>query len=165
MDIQISHTFDCQGAMLWVMLRSPTFQDLLAEEAGIDREVLSDEALPGGRRLRVKVTARKELPAVAAKAVGTSRLSWVQEIRTYDADLRLTWKIKPNVIPDKIRAEGMMFIEGDGARATRTVRGEISVNVKFVGRQVERQIVSDLERSYERAAALAREWIAQGRYV
>lgn len=164
MDIKVMHTFECSGPALWVALRDPAFQEALAEAAEIDREVLEDLPIPGGRQQRIRVTARKTLPPVAAKAVGTERLSWVQVTRSRDAALRLDWAITPNVIPDRIRAEGLVRItELDGGRCQRLVSGVVEVNVPVVGRRIERQIQADLERSYERAYELLDRWIREGR--
>jgi len=160
MDIHVSQTFDCDAPILWVVLRDPAFQKLLSEAAEVDQELLADESVPGGRKIRSRITARKPLPAVAVRAIGTERLSWVQENQTQDVAFSMSWRITPNVIPDRIRAEGTMKVTQIGpGRCTRVIRGVVEVNVPVVRKRVERQILADLEKSYDRAYKLIVEWL------
>jgi len=160
MDIHVSQTFDCDAPLLWVVLRDPAFQRALSEAAQVDQEVLADDPVPGGRKLRIRVTARTPLPAVAVKALGTERLIWVQENCTQVVSFSMTWSITPNVIPDRIRAEGTMQVTQDSpGRCTRVVRGVVEVNIPVVGKRIERQILADLEKSYERAYKLIVDWL------
>ena len=164
MDIEVTHSFPCSGPALWVALRDPAFQEALAEAAAIDRELLEDRPIPGGREQRVRVTARGTLPPVAAKAVGTDRLSWIQRIRSRDAALHLDWQITPNVIPDRVRAEGSVRVTDlGGGRCERLISGVVEVSIPVIGRRIERQIQADLERSYQRAYELLSQWIREGR--
>ena len=62
---------------------------------------------------------------------------------------------------DKVDSRGTVrFAERDGA-VVRSVDGDVTVKITLLGGTVEKFIVSDVERSYEKAAEFTRYWLSK----
>lgn len=82
-------------------------------------------------------------PAVTA-VVDPAKLSWV-ESSTHDLVRRtVSYEVRPDHYPDRLRSSGTCVIEPSGAGCVRTVRGRVTVKALVVGGAVERAIVSGL---------------------
>ena len=135
------------------------FDAALSAEATVTREVLStrDEGNVQVRRLRF--TPHKELPGPIAKLIGSKKLVYEQENR-WDRDKGvMSWEVIPTVLPGKLSASGTFAILPDDYGCEQVVEGEITVNVRFIGGQIEKAIVDDVVKSYENTAAFCREWL------
>ena len=144
-------------AVAWDVFESDAFRDRLAEQTGLSSEVLErrDEGSVEVRRL--KFVSGNELPAIAAKALGSKRLSYEQINRFDLAKSRLDWTVSLPVLGERIRVEGSTLITPDGAGSRRVVDGEIEVKMRFIGGQIEKAVVGEFEKSMRRAVDLALE--------
>jgi hypothetical protein len=88
-------------------------------------------------------------PAVRA-LVDPNKMSWVTRTEVDAAGRRTRWEVVPEHYPDRLTAQGTYrFTDGPGGADSTAiaVEGDLKVHVPFVGRTVERVIVSGL-RSY-----------------
>jgi hypothetical protein len=160
MKLRIAHRFSCSARDYWNATRGPDFEAALSAGSEVDIEPLGVEERGGRRVERARVKPRRELPAVAAKAVGASRLSWVQETEFDDAALATRWSVTPDVLPGKVRCEGSSRVVDVPGGCERVIEGEIAVSIPFIGGTVEKHVMEQLEGSYDRAAELTRAFLA-----
>jgi hypothetical protein len=160
MKLRIAHRFPCSARDFWNATRGPDYEAALTAGSEVDLEALGVEERAGHRVERVRVKPRRELPAVAAKAVGSARLSWVQETEFDDAALGTRWRVTPDVLPGKVRCEGTSRIVDVPGGCERIIEGEIAVAIPLIGGTVEKHVLEQLQSSYDRAADLTRTFLA-----
>lgn len=157
MQIRIAHTFPCTPSEYWDATRAPGVDDEVRREAEVDITELSREDRGGGRTFeRTRVSPRKELPAIAQKALGAPKFTYVQEIESDPASLSTTWKVLPDVLPGKVQCSGRSRVVPHAAGCERIIEGEIKVNLPLVGGTVEKHVLDAIMRSYDRAADVIR---------
>lgn len=163
MEFEIRHLFGCEAATLWAILGDPAYQRQANDRAGIDTELLEDRpAGPGQRLVRVRVVPRQTLPPAMARAVGTDRLTYVQEQR-WRADTQLIqWSLHFDRLADRVRCRGQLAIlpRAQG-QCERLIRGELVVNVPLVGGMMEQKAIEGVRRSYDNTARVLEDWIRQ----
>lgn len=156
MEIRIAHRFPCSPQEYWDATHAPGVEDEMRREADVDHEVL-ERADRGATILeRARISPRKELPAVAQKALGVARFSYVQEVELDNTQLTTRWKVLPDVMRDKVRCEGTSRVVATPDGCERIIEGEIKVGVPFIGGTIEKHIVEMIGKSYDRAADVVR---------
>lgn len=160
MQFRISHRFPVSPRAYWDGTRDPDLDQRMAEAGEIDVQVL--ERQREGTRLveRLRVSPRQELPGLAQKALGTSRFSYVQVVESDDADMRTTWQVLPDVLADKVSCRGTSRVVEAAGGCERVIDGEIKVAVPLVGSSIEKVVLEQLQRSYDRAADVIRRHLA-----
>jgi hypothetical protein len=156
MEIRIAHRFPVAPRAYWEGTRGPELEAEMAREGEVDMQVLERRRTPPTAFDRVRVSPRKELPALAQKALGVARLSYVQEITANDDTMTTTWRVVPDVLPDKVRCGGTSRVVPAPGGCERIIEGEIKVSIPLVGGAVEKIVLEQIERSYERAAEVIR---------
>jgi len=136
------------------------YDKMLGKAAGVSREMLWDRQEGASRRWRMKFTPDQELPALVAKAIGTTRLVYEQESEL-TPERTLKWQVYPTVVPDKVTARGTMVARQAGAGVERLVDGEIAVRIPLVGGRIERAIHQSVLDSYERAYEVSLRWLEE----
>lgn len=102
----------------------------------------------GARQVRIRYTAKLDLPAIATTFVDPSKLSFV-ETSTVDPDGNSPFTITPDFYKDLLRCSGTMTIRSTGDDSCeRIIAGDLGINLGWKGKllegQVERLIVSGL---------------------
>ena len=72
---------------------------------------------------------------------------------------RGTWKTISSLLTDKVDTKGSIAFAERGGAVERVVDGEIKVAIFGLGSIVEKFIVADVEKSYEKAAEFTQKWI------
>ncbi|MES2640020.1 MAG: DUF2505 domain-containing protein [Myxococcota bacterium] len=156
MQIRISHHFAVSPRVYWDGTREPELDEKIAAASDIDVEVI-ERRRDGSRTYdELRVSPRKELPALAQRALGTSRFSYVQIVEADDDTMTTTWKVLSDVIPDKVRCEGTSRVIPAPDGCERIIEGEIKVSIPLVGGAIEKVVLEQLERSYERSYEVIR---------
>lgn len=156
MEIRISHSFPCAPRAYWDLAWDPELEREIRAAAEVDFTVL-EERVEGARAFsRTRVAPRRELPLVAQKALGQARLSYVQEIDQDNDALTTRWRVVPDVLTEKVRCQGSSRVVPSAGGCERIIEGAIDVSIPLVGGAVERVILGEIERSYERAAEVIR---------
>lgn len=161
MQFEFRHVFPCEADVLWEILADSRYQDEANDRAGVDKQILEDRpTAPGQRLVRVRVLPRRTLPPAMARALGTDRLSYVQEQRWRMDTRTMKWVVIPDVLPERVRCKGDFTV---GARARgeceRVITGELSIGVPLLGGRMEQKAVEDLRASYELTAQVLGEWV------
>jgi hypothetical protein len=149
-------------ATCWEIFESDAFRERLQERARLKQKILEERTEGGITFKKIRTEPERELPAVAAKLLGASKLSYVQSNRLDVANNRLDWTVQMDVMSDRVEVKGQTRVEplpSGGCR--RVVDGEINVRVRLVGGQIEKAVVAEFEKSMERAVEIARELIRE----
>jgi|HubBroStandDraft_5_1064220.scaffolds.fasta_scaffold264053_2 hypothetical protein len=139
------------------------FQTALGEAVKIDRELVRLDR--GRERIvrHVRVQPQREIPAPVAKLLGGKRLAYIEELEYEVGRYHGTWRIVPAVLAGKIAIGGTLDFEAAAGGVKRVLAGVIDVTLYGLGGLVEKLVVSNVEKSYDDAAAFTAEWIAAGR--
>lgn len=156
MEIRISHTFPCSARVYWETAWDPAFEKELRSEAEVDFTILEERTEGNRNVMRTRISPRRELPLIAQKALGQTRFSYVQEVESDNTTYTTRWKVVSDILPEKLRCSGVSRVVETGGGCERVIEGTIDVSIPLVGGAVERQIVAEIERSYERAADVVR---------
>ena len=159
MKLFVRHTFDCTPERFWQMYWDPEFDAMLQKEAGVTRELLEERKEGDVVVRRLRVIPDRELPSAASAVIGTKKLVYEQENRWDERNGVLQWRILPTILPGKLDAKGSFRVNATPGGCEQLVEGDITVNVRFIGGQVEKAVVGEVEKSYERTAATCREWL------
>jgi hypothetical protein len=139
----------------------PTFDVRMAAQTGVVREVLERREDAGETYVRFRVLINKEVPAVMAKAIGADRISYDQESRRAAGSFTIAWNIIPMVLAKKFDGSGSTTIRATAGGCERVIEGDLVVRVPIIGKQMEAKLVESIEESYNRAAVLAGEMLAE----
>jgi hypothetical protein len=154
------HTIACTPERLWEIYWDPAFEDRLRQGSTVQRDVLEHRDEGEVVYRRVRITPQRELPAAAAAIVGTKKLVYEQETRFEKSRGVVHWQVVPSFLPDKLEAKGHLRVEPAPGGCAIVIDGNIDVKVRFVGGQIEKAVVAEVEKSYDRLAAEIRRWIA-----
>ncbi|HHO54310.1 MAG TPA: DUF2505 domain-containing protein [Deltaproteobacteria bacterium] len=160
MKLHIQHTFNCTPTRFWEMYWDDDLDAMLNEGSNIQRDLLEERTEGDVLIRRVRFTPERELPAAAAKLLGTNKLVYEQENAWDRSNSVLHWKVIPTILPGKLDAQGTFAVSPLGdAQCEQLVQGVISVNVRFIGGQIEKAVIAEVERSWNRTAETCRTWL------
>lgn len=160
MELRLAHRFPCDPATYWEATRDPAFEQKVRDEAEVDYAPLTEQVNGDRTFTRARVSPRKELPPLVQKALGQARLSYVQEIDADNAAYTTRWKVVSDFLTDKISCGGTSRVVAAAGGCERIIEGQITVSLPIVGGTIEKQIVGEISRSYERAADVLRRYLA-----
>jgi hypothetical protein len=145
----------------WELFESDRFRDRLAQQTGIHSEVLSERQEGSVVVRRMKYVSGRDLPAIAATALGAKRLAYEQTNRLDLANSRLDWSIDLPVVGDRVTVSGVTTMEPAPGGCKRKVEGTIEVRMRLIGGQIENAVVGEFEKSMEKVVELARELLRE----
>ncbi len=137
-----------------------TFNTALCKELGLTRALVSLDNKDGRIKRVVKVAPNREIPAPAAKILGSAKIEYTETVEYVFGSGRADWSTVSSVMTDKVDSRGTVRFAESGDAVVRTVDGDVTVKIALFGGTVEKFIVSDVERSYEKAAEFTRGWLA-----
>ena len=153
MQFRIAHRFPCTPATYWETTRLPAYEESF-RGSDVDTELLETRVDGPRTTERRRVSPRRTLPPLMAKAIGRDRLSYVQEVELDNERFSTIWKVVSDVMTDKVRCGGTSRVVPHAAGCERIMEGHIDVDVFIVGNAIEKHILGELERGYERAAQI-----------
>ena len=121
MDFRIAHRFPCSPQAYWETTRHPVYEQSLQSD-DMDSEVLDRREDGDILTERMRMSPKKPLPPLLAKAIGRDRLSYVQEVAFNNAQLTTTWKVLSDVLSDKVKCSGRVTACSSAARPRRASR-------------------------------------------
>ncbi|MFT4626322.1 MAG: hypothetical protein ACI8PZ_004999 [Myxococcota bacterium] len=153
--------FQCDPSVVAEVFASEAFLLRLRDVTQITQTVL-DRREEGNLVIeRINNVSSKELPGMMASALGSKTLTYVQVNRLDPTTHRLEWRVELPVMSDKVRIAGVTTAVASAGGCVRTVDGECTVKVPFVGGRIEKVIVGEFMKSYERATEIARSLIRE----
>lgn len=139
-----------------------TFNEALCKAVSLDRTLESMAEKDGTLERAVRVGPDREVPKPVAKIIGANRIEYTEYLEYTFGSYRGTWHTVSSIMSDKVDTRGTFGFQELPDGVLRWIEGEIKVRVFGVGRVVEKFIVADIERSYERAAEFTQRWIDAG---
>lgn len=155
--LYIESHFDAAPDAIWDVFESDEFRTRLAEHTGVSSQLIEETETNGVIVRRLKFTTNSDLPKIAAKALGTKRLSYEQTNRFDRANSRLDWNVVLPNLSDRVSVTGVTSIEADGSGSRRVVDGSIEVKMRLIGGQIEKVVAERFSGSMTRAVELAKE--------
>lgn len=146
----------------WEVFESDAYKARLQAETNITQTVLETRTEGPIEVRRIRTEPDRELPSMVASAIGTKKLSYTQENRFDKAQGRMEWNVELDGIGDRVTVRGVTTCVPDGDGCKRVIDGEITVRVPLVGRQIEKAVVAEFEKSMKRANEVALDLIRQG---
>jgi len=164
MKFRVEHTFRGINLEQYESLYfDEDFNNALCTEVKLARS-LQKRDLNGKHLSRVvTVGPDREIPPAAAKILGASKIEYTEHLEYDMGSYKGTWKTVSSLMTDKVDTKGTFAFREGGGGVVRVVEGDIKVKIFGVGGGVEKFIVADIEKSYEKAAAFTQRWIDDGK--
>jgi hypothetical protein len=163
--LEVEHTFNCSEATFWDRIfLDPEYNERLFKgelKFPVWREVSREERAGALHRVLEVVPYVGELPA-AIKAVVGEGIGY-EERGVLSRDTK-TYKVEvvPNRMADKITVRLEMSTQPDGdTRCRRRARAEANVKIFGVGGAIEKRLLGDIQRSYQKSAEFTNRFITE----
>jgi hypothetical protein len=157
--LSVESVLPADVATAWELFESARFRDRLAEQTGLRAELLWEREEGGVIVRRLKYISSRELPSVAAAALGSRHLAYEQTNRLDLAGSKLDWVIELPLVADRVSVSGVTTMVAVTEGCKRKVEGRIDVRMPFIGGQIEGFVAADFEKSMARVVELAREML------
>lgn len=157
--MHIEDRFECSAKSLMEILFDPTYDEAAMRAIGMKKEIVEERDTAKGKVEVVKMIPSTDLPSFMKKVVGGSS-SYI-ETRDWDFEKMMNrWSEKTGFAPDKVDIRGTFAIKPAGDTAcTRTVDGDFTVRVPFIGKKIEAWIIDSTKESFGKSTAFTKQWI------
>jgi hypothetical protein len=161
----IQHTLNCTDEVFWEKIfLDKGFNERLYKEVlrfPAYAEIKRDETEAEVRRLIEVTPDVGELPGPIRKVAGDN-MSYAEEGVFNKKTRRYTMNVKPNALADKLAIKGEMWTEPAGeGKIRRIFKADVTCKIFGIGGMIEKRIVGDLEKSYDKAAVFTNQYIAE----
>jgi len=163
--LEVEHTFNCSEATFWDRIfLDPEYNERLFKtelKFPVCREVSREER--GGQLHRVVevVPYVGELPATLKAVIGEG-IGYEERGVLDRAAKSYKVVVVPNKLADKLNIKVDIWTVADSEnRCRRKARAEASVKIFGIGGTIEKRLLSDLERSYQKSADFTNRFIAE----
>ena len=163
--LEVEHTFNCSEATFWdKVFLDPEYNERLFKtelKFPVCCEVSREERGGALHRVVEVVPYVGELPG-AIKAVVGEGIGY-EERGVLDRNAK-TYKVVvvPNKLAEKLSIKVDIWTVADGEnKCRRKVRADVTVKIFGVGGTIEKRMLSDLERSYQKSADFTNRFIAE----
>ncbi len=137
------------------------FNLALCQQVGLQRTLLSRDVTDGKIHRVVKVAPDRQIPPAAAKVLGSAKIEYTETVDYVFGSGRGTWSTVSSLMTDKVDSRGTVQLSGDANSALRVIAGDVTVKMTFVGGIVEKFIIDDVNKSYDKAAEFTKNWLAK----
>lgn len=161
MKLYIENHMPVDAQHAWDVFESDEYKQRLQETTNVTQEVLETRTEGDLEIRRIRTEPDRELPGMVASAIGSKKLSYVQENRFDKAKGRMEWNVELDGIGDRVTVKGVTTCVPDGDGCKRIIDGEITVRVPLVGRRIEKAVVAEFEKSMQRANEVALDLLRQ----
>jgi hypothetical protein len=163
--LEIEHTFNCSEATFWDRIfLDPEYNERLFKtelKFPVWREVSREERGGALHRVVEVVPYVGELPATLKAVIGEG-IGYEERGVLDRAAKSYKVVVVPNKLADKLNIKVDISTVADGdKRCRRKARAEASVKIFGVGGTIEKRILADLERSYQKSADFTNRFIAE----
>ncbi len=164
MTFDIVHVFrNISLASYEAMYYDETFNQEMMPVAGLkSRTMLERREENGVLHRKIRVVPLRDFPPPINKFV-KEELSYIEHSSFDRASHRQLWRSEVNVLPGKLHLAGDLSFRAVDGGVERRVTGEMKVDVFGVGKIIEKMIIDDLKKTYDRVAAFSQRWIDEGK--
>ena len=163
--LEIEHTFNCSEATFWDRIfLDPEYNDRrfkIELMFPVCREISREERGGVLHRVVEVVPYVGELPATLKAVIGEG--IGYEERGALDRAAK-TYKVVvvPNKLAEKLNIKVDIWTVADGEnKCRRKVRADVAVKIFGVGGTIEKRMLADLERSYQKSADFTNRYIAE----
>lgn len=162
--VRIEHDFDCSEEAFWDTFLDPAYnKEMFCGRMKFPRwDVVSFEVTEGEMRRVVEVEPYVgKLPGPIKKVLGDS-IRYREEGHLVRSTNSYQLKIVPSRLADKILVSGRQYTSSLGDHKCRRIfEGTIEVKIFGIGSMIEKNIQSDLIKSYDIGAVFTRSYMEQ----
>lgn len=163
--LEVEHVFNCSEATYWDRIfLDPEYNERLFKtelKFPVWRELSREERGGALHRVVEVVPYVGELPG-ALKAVVGEGIGYEERGVLDRAGKSYKVIVVPNKLADKLTIKVDLWTVADGdTRCKRKARAEASVKIFGIGGTIEKRVLSDLERSYQKSAEFTNRFIAE----
>ncbi len=163
--LEFEHVFNCSEATFWDrVFLDPEYNERLFKtelKFPVWRELKREERNGALHRVIEVVPYVGELPA-ALKAIVGEGIGYEERGVLEREARRYRVEVVPNKMAEKISVRVEMTTTPDGeARCRRKVRAEVSAKIFGVGGMLEKRLLADLEKSYQKSADFTNRFVAE----
>lgn len=153
MKLSLSHVFPCTPLEFFDLLDDPELDAVQARESNMTRELIERRTNPDGTRFKkVKCRPNRTLPAFLKPFIGAEGLVYFQVQEADPARGTLRWSVETPALGERMKIGGTTKVEAHPDGCRRTIDGEVTVDVRFVGGKIEEFLAEDVRKSYEKTA-------------
>ena len=106
----------------------------------------------------------RDLPGPVKKVMGGEQLAYTEKGTWHKKTGRVEIEIVSSVKPDKSKSKGIFSIEPDGPSACKRVFDfEVKVDIFAIGGMIEKVIMDDVVKGYDRSAEFTNRWLREHR--
>ncbi len=138
---------------------------MMCERLNLERTLVSSTREGPDFSRAVEVTMRRHVPAWVAKIVDAQRFVYT-ETMTYrfgSPPVPAHWRIIPKMFSRQVDCAGTVSFEPHPQGVIRRVDGDVKVRMPGLATILERFAVREIEKSFDEAAELTREWLREHR--
>jgi hypothetical protein len=158
----IEHTF--QGLSLTefeTLFFDEEFNVALGESLKLGRTLVRLDRTADRIVRHLRCEPKREPGSAGAKLFGDKRAGWSEELEYDVGKFHGRWTTIPSLMTDKITTNGTIEFAPAPSGVRRIVKGEVTVDVFGVGRQIEKAIVAGIEKGYVAGADFTATWVRQ----
>lgn len=143
-------------------LNDPKLNQMLLEGLGFtERKLLERKDSAQEIEWRFKVSRNGELPAPIKKIIKEDGFSWLEISRLVRKENCIHWEIIPQIKALKFHGEGMWLLTALNHGCKRIIKGQVSVEIPLVGKLLEKFIVDELVKLYEKEPKIQEKFYSQ----
>lgn len=163
MELNETLTYDADPAAVFAMLCDQRWREQVCEAIhAVDYAVTIEEAGD-----RVTVTTRRTMPAMVPDAIrkitgDTITITQVERWGAPASDGSRTADLEVTVVGQPAGMRGDVRLAPAGAGTTQVVRGDVKVNVPFVGKKIEPQLVKAFGAAIRKEGQVGRAHLGAG---
>jgi hypothetical protein len=161
MRFEVRSELPCSPEEVWAILESPEYDARMARESTSTREIVERRHEGGVLYTRRRISLSREIPGPMKKVIGSDRITYDQENWLPDGGDTLRWKITPMMGADRFHGEGTTRVVPTQGGSERIIHGELQIRVPLLGGKMEKKLVDDVVASYEKAAVIIRQILAE----
>lgn len=106
----------------------------------------------------------RDLPGAVKKAMGADQLAYTEKSTFHRKTGKVDVDIVSSVRPDKVKVHGTFWIEPDGPdHCRRFFELAVKVDIFAIGGMVEKLIMDDVVRGYDKSAEFTNRWLRENR--
>ncbi len=162
MKMRVETRFDVEPERVWAAFDCEEFHRRMTLESGLDRTVLEKREENGVFIIKTRVVRNKDLPKIAAKVLGTRRLTYLQTNSFDPANNKLRWDVDIPSLGERLKVSGTTTVTPTATGCTRVLDGDVTVKVRLIGAAVEKAVGGEFQKSVARAAEIVKEILSQG---
>jgi hypothetical protein len=161
MRFSVAHRFAASVEAVETAMTDPDFFAELRTMPGVEPPALLSRRADGDRvLLDVRYVFSGDLPSVARSVLGRGELAWVQHSIVDLVRHRTDFTIEPEHHAALLDCKGIYLLRGATDHTTRTISGDLRVNVPLLAGRAERAITAGLVERLDAESEVLKRWIA-----